>query len=397
MDAGGARPPTAADVARARAAVAGVARRTPVLPSAALSDRFGADLAFKCESLQRTGSFKVRGAVNKLAALGDGAAAGVVCGSAGNHAQALAFAARERGVACEVFMPAQASIAKVESTRSYGATVTLEGDHVSESLEAATQRAAEAGMTLVHPFDDPDIVAGQGTLGLELLDEVPDLAKVIVPVGGGGLISGVAIAVKDARRGVEVVGVRSEVRSSQSIADGIAVKEPGTLNAALIDTWVDAIVTVSEDEIADAMVLALERAKLVVEGAGAVGIAALLSGAAAPAATGTTIVVLSGGNVDAGLLAAVARRHESRAGRRLVLRTRVADRPGSLAALLTCLGGTGANVVGVEHLREGYDLHVRETGVQIVVETRGADHAQAILTTVAQAGYDVGGAAQLRS
>ena len=183
-------------------------------------------------------------------------------------------------------MPAQASIAKVESTRSYGATVTLEGDHVSESLEAATQRAAEAGMTFVHPFDDPDIVAGQGTLGLELLDDVPDLAKVIVPVGGGGLISGIAIAVKDARPDVEVVGVRSEVRSSQSIADGIAVKDPGVLNAALIDAWVDAIVTVSEDEIADAMVLALETAKLVVEGAGAVGIAALLSGAAAPAARG---------------------------------------------------------------------------------------------------------------
>ncbi len=376
-----------ADVARAREAVAGVARHTPIQPSAALSDRFGADIAFKCESLQRTGSFKVRGAVNKLAALGDGAARGVVCGSAGNHAQALAFAARERGVPCEVFMPAQASIAKVESTRSYGATVTLGGEEMGAVLAAARQRAEAAGMTLVHPFDDADVVAGQGTVGLELLDDMPELAKVIVPIGGGGLISGIAIAIKSARPGVEVIGVRSQVHSAVSIADGIAVKEPGELNRALIETWVDGVVTVSEDEIADGMVLAMERAKLVVEGAGAVGIAALLSGAVAPAPSGATVVVLSGGNVDAGLLAALARRHETRAGRRLVLRTRVADRPGSLAALLTCVGDAGANVVGVEHLREGYDLHVRETGVQIVVETRGAEHAQAILTAVAAAGY----------
>jgi threonine dehydratase len=337
--------------------------------------------------LQRTGSFKVRGAVNKIATLGDGAAAGVVCGSAGNHAQALAFAARERGVPCEVFMPAEASIAKVEATRSYGATVTLHGEGVDSCLAAARERAAATGMTFVHPFDDPDVVAGQGTLGLELLDEVPEMAKVVVPIGGGGLIAGVAMAVKDARPGVELIGVRSQVHNALSIADGIAVKEPGVLTTDLIEQWVDAVVTVSEDEIADGMVLAMERAKLVVEGAGAVGIAALLSGAITPATSGTTVVVLSGGNVDAGLLAALARRHETKAGRRLVLRTRVADRPGTLAALLTCLGDAGANVVGVEHLREGYDLHVRETGVQIVVETRDSGHAHAILAAVADAGY----------
>jgi threonine dehydratase len=375
------------DVARARAVVEPVVRRTPVLSSAALRDRFGADIALKCESLQRTGSFKVRGAVNKLSALGDRAASGVVCGSAGNHAQALAFAARERGVPCEVFMPAEASIAKVEATRSYGATVTLSGETIDTCVAAARERAAAAGMTFVHPFDDPDVVAGQGTLGLELLEDVPELAKVIVPVGGGGLISGVAMAVKHARPGVEVVGVRSQVHTAQSIADGIAVKQPGELTSALIDEWADGLVAVSEDEIADAMVLAMERTKLVVEGAGAAGIAALLSGAVVPAESGTTVVVLSGGNVDAGLLAALARRHETKAGRRLVLRTRVADRPGALAALLTCVGGAGANVVGVEHLREGYDLHVRETGVQLVVETRGSDHARAILVAVADAGY----------
>jgi threonine dehydratase len=376
-------------VARARAAVAGVVRHTPVLPSAALSERFGADIALKCESLQRTGSFKVRGAVHKLAVLADAGAgvAGVVCGSAGNHAQALAFAARERGVPCEVFMPAQASIAKIEAAVAYGAHVTLQGESVVDCVAAARERAESSELVFVHPFDDPDVVAGQGTLGLELLDDVPDLATVIVPVGGGGLIAGIAIAVKSARPAVRVVGVRAEVRTALSIADGIAVKEPGALTSGLIDTWVDELVTVTEDEIADAMVLAVERSKLVVEGAGAVGIAALLSGAAAPAAAGTTVVVLSGGNVDAGLLAALARRHETRAGRRLVLRTRVPDRPGALAALLTRMGETGANIVAVEHLREGFDLHVRETGLQIVMETRGPAHARAILETMAGAGY----------
>jgi threonine dehydratase len=376
-------------VAAARDAVARVARHTPVLPSAALSDRFGVDVVLKCESLQRTGSFKVRGAAYKLAALGDACAAGVVCGSAGNHAQALAFAARERGVRCEVFMPVEASIAKVESTRAYGATVTLQGDSVDACVAAARERAAAAGLTFVHPFDDPDIVAGQGTLGLELLDDVPDLAKVIVPVGGGGLIAGVAMAVKSARPDVIVVGVRAELRSSSSIADGIAVKHPGELTAVLMATWVDEQVTVGEDAIADAMVLALERSKLVVEGAGAAGIAALLDGATEPAATGTTVVVLSGGNVDAGLLAAVARRHETRAGRRLVLRTWVADRPGALAALLTRIGRTGANIVAVEHLREGFDLHVRETGVQLVMETRSPDHAREIRDAMVAAGYRI--------
>ncbi len=376
-------------VARALDAVSRVARRTPVLGSAALSERLGADVVLKCESLQRTGSFKVRGALNKLEALGDACAPGVVCGSAGNHAQALAFAARVRGVPCEVFMPLEASIAKVEAAQLYGARVTLHGDSVAACVAAARERAAASGLIFVHPYDDPDIVAGQGTLGLELLDDVPDLAKVIVPVGGGGLISGVAIAVKGARPGVEVVGVQAEVRTALSIADGIAVKHPGQLTAQLIEQWVDGLVTVAEDDIADAMVLAVERSKLVVEGAGAVGIAALLSGAMAPAPSGTTVVVLSGGNVDAGLLAALARRHETRAGRRLVLRTWVADRPGALAALLTLIGETAANIVAVEHLREGFDLHVRETGLQLVMETRGAGHAQMILTALSEAGYRV--------
>jgi threonine dehydratase len=395
---------TAADVIAARGAVADVARHTPVLASTTLSERLGADVVLKAENLQRTGSFKFRGALAKLAALGEeGCARGVTCGSAGNHAQALALAARERGVPCEVFMPVEAPIAKVEGAAALGATVRLVGTSVEECVAAARERSEEGGLAFVHPFDDPDVVAGQGTLGLELLADLPRLATVVVPVGGGGLVSGVAIAVKTARPDVRVVGVQVEtcssyaaslaagapvtVTSQLTIADGIAVKRPGDLTLALMREWVDEVVVVGEDEIAEAMVLCLEKAKLVVEGGGAVGIAALLGGQVAAAADGTTCVVLSGGNVDAGLLAVVARRHETESGRRLVLFTRVPDRPGALASLLKLLGETGANLVDVEHVREGVDLHVRETAVQLVLETRSAEHARQVTTAVASAGY----------
>jgi threonine dehydratase len=394
-----------ADVARARTAVADVVRHTPMVPSLTLSERTGGDVVLKAENLQRTGAFKLRGALNKLAALGDdGCRAGVVCGSAGNHAWALSQAAEIRGVPCEVFMPVESPIAKVEGCESHGATVRLVGTNVEASIAAAKERAAEAGMAFVHPFDDPDIVAGQGTLGLELLDDVPDLAKVVVPVGGGGLASGVAIAVKGARPEVEVVGVQVdtvsafpqslqagapvEVPPGLTIADGIAVKRPGDLTLGLVRRWLDDVVVVREDDVAEAMVLCLEKAKLVVEGAGAVGVAALLHEVTRPAARGTTVVVLSGGNVDAGLLASVARRQESEAGRRLVLFTRVPDRPRSLASLLDVVGETGGNLVDVEHIREGVDLHVRETAVQLVVETRSRRHCDEVLERVRAAGYD---------
>jgi threonine dehydratase len=378
--------PAAADVERARPAIADVARRTPILPSATLSERHGGAVVLKAESLQRTGSFKIRGALNKLAALGEeGCARGVVAASAGNHAQALAHAARARGVPCVVFMPQTAPIAKVEGAEALGATVVAYGETVDDCLVAAHQRAQESGMAFVHPFDDPDIVAGQGTLGLELLEDVPDMAKVIVPVGGGGLASGIAIAVKSARPEVEVVGVGVDARLS--IADGIAVKHHGELTARLLERWVDELIVVPEDDIAEAIVLLMEKAKLVVEGAGAVGVAALLGGGTGVAAAGTTVVVLSGGNVDAGLLAEVARRHETLAGRRLALFTTVSDRPGSLASLLALVGKQGANLVGVEHVREGVDLHVRETGVHLVLETRGREHAQGVLAALAAAGY----------
>jgi threonine dehydratase len=397
-------PVTAADVARARAAVADVAKRTPVLQSLTLTERCGREVVLKAETLQRTGSFKIRGALSKLAALGDGCARGVTAGSAGNHAWALAQAARSRGVPCEVFMPREASIGKVEGCGALGATVHLGGGSVDECVAAARERAREAGMAFVHPFDDADVVAGQGTLGLELLEDVPDLAKVIVPVGGGGLAAGVAIAVKSARPSVEVVGVQVDsvaafpeslrrgepvaVDATLTIADGIAVKRPGELTLPLVREWLDGVVVVPEDDVAEAMVLLMEKAKLVVEGGGAVGVAALLGGQAEAAATGTTCVVLSGGNVDAGLLASVARRHETEAGRRLVLFSRVPDVPGSLARLLARVGETGANLVDVEHLREGVDLHVRETGVQLVLETRGRDHAAEVVRSVREAGYE---------
>ena len=256
----------------------------------------------------------------------------------------------------------------------------------------------------MHPFDDPAVVAGQGSVGLELLEEVSDLARVVVPVGGGGLASGIALAVKAARPDVEVVGVqvaacapypeslrRGEpvpVDAAVTIADGIAVKRPGRLTLPLLARLLDGMVVVGEEETAAAMVLLMERCKLVVEGAGAVGVAALLAGRLEPAPRGTTVAVLSGGNVDPGLLATIARRHETEAGRRLVLLTRLADRPGSLHGLLGLLAGHGANVVDVAHVREGLDLHVRETAVELVLETRGSDHRDAVLAALEAGGYE---------
>jgi threonine dehydratase len=385
---------------------AGVVRETPVLSSRTLTERTGVRAALKAENLQRTGSFKLRGAVAKIASLGDACAAGIVTASAGNHAQAVAYAARERGVACEVYMPATVPIAKAEATTALGARVKLDGETVDEALLAALERARQGGLAFVHPFDDPVVVAGQGTLGLELVEQVPGLTRVLVPVGGGGLISGVAIAVKSLRPEVEVIGVQVEacapfaaslaagqpvaVASALTIADGIAVKRPGRLTLELIQRWVDGLVVVSEEEVAEAMVFLLERAKLVVEGAGAVGVAALLSGRVGrvgPDAEGATAVVLSGGNVDPGLLASIARRHESQAGRRYVLLATLPDRPGSLALLLALVGELGANLLDVEHIREGFDLHVRETAVQLVLETRGPEHAAQVRRAVREAGY----------
>lgn len=361
-------------------------------------------MALKAENLQRTGSFKLRGALAKIAALGEDCAGGVVTASAGNHGQAVAYAARARGVSCEVFMPQQAAIAKVEAAGALGASVHLVGETIEETLDAARERAAQDGLAFVHPFDDPDVIAGQGSVGLELLQDLPDVSTVIIPVGGGGLASGTAIALKSARPEVRVIGVQVATcapfpaslaaghpvaaKSALTIADGIAVKRPGELTLKLIGEWVDEIVVVDEDEVAEAIVFLLERSKLVVEGAGAVGVAAVLAGQVRAAGEGTAVVVLSGGNVDAGLLAQIVRRHESQAGRRLVLLARVPDRPGSLARLLALVAEQGANLLDVVHIREGFDLHVRETAVQLVLETRGEDHAHGVEHAVRQAGYE---------
>ncbi|HTE61964.1 MAG TPA: threonine ammonia-lyase [Solirubrobacteraceae bacterium] len=395
---------SAARIEAARAEVERVARRTPVLSTRTISERAGGTVALKAENLQRTGSFKVRGASAKLAALGEaGCANGVVAASAGNHAQGLAAAAAARGVRCEVFVPADAPIAKAEAARGQGAIVHVGGASLDECLAAAQERAREGGLAFVHPFDDPDIVAGQGSLGLELLEDVPDLARVVVPVGGGGLAAGIAIAVKSARPDVEVIGVQVAAcapypasldagrpipaESALTIADGIAVKRPGDLTLALLGEWLDGMAVVDDEDAAEAMFVLMERCKLVVEGAGAVGVAALLGGQVAAAPRGTTVAVLSGGNVDPGLLLSIARRHETLAGRRLIVLTRVPDRPGALAGLLTCVAEAGGNVVDVSHVREGLDLHVRETAVELVLETRGREHAERVLTAMQEHGY----------
>jgi threonine dehydratase len=396
--------PSRTDIEAARAAVERVAKRTPVLSTRTISERAGGKVLLKAENLQRTGSFKVRGAAAKLAALGEeGCAHGVVAASAGNHAQGLAAAAAARGVRCEVFVPADAPIAKAEAARGQGAIVHVGGGSLDDCLAAAMERSRDGGLAFVHPFDDPDIVAGQGSLGLELLEEVPDLAKIVVPVGGGGLASGVAIAVKSARPEVEVVGVQAAAcapypeslaqgrpvpaETALTIADGIAVKRPGDLTLALLGEWLDGMAVVEDEDAAEAMVVLLERCKLVVEGAGAVGVAALLGGQVAAAANGTTVAILSGGNVDPGLLLSIARRHETLAGRRLVVLTRVPDRPGALAGLVGCVADAGGNIVDVSHVREGFDLHVRETAVEMVLETRGREHADDVMRAMRASGY----------
>ena len=387
-------------IRQARIAGEGVVKRTPMVSSTTIGDRIGGKVVLKAESLQSTGSFKIRGALSKLRDLGPQAQEGVVAGSAGNHAQAVAFAARHLGVPCEIFVPEGASIAKAEATRSYGATVRQTGETVDAAVAAARTRADETGMAFIHPFDDLAIVAGQATLGLELVEDVPDLRRVVVPVGGGGLASGVAIAVKQADPTISVVGVQVDACAPYAnqpvaagpittLADGIAVKAPGLLTRPLVDAWVDDIVTVGEDEVADAMMFLMERAKLFVEGGGAVGVAALMAERVAPARAGVTAVILSGGNVDLGVLPGLIRRAETLAGRRLILFARITDRPGGLARLLNVISEERANVIEVEHVREGVDLHVRETGVQIAMEVRNREHGDRIVAAVRAAGYRV--------
>ena len=393
-------PIDSADIVAARRAGAGVVKRTPITESLTLTERFGGNVVLKAENLQRTGSFKIRGAMNKLASLGDAVKNGVVAGSAGNHAQALAFAAKHYGVPCQIFVPTGASLSKMKAVLSYGATLTEVGDTLSAAVAAASAHAEKTGMNFCHPFDDPFVVAGQATLGLELVEDIPDLATVIVPLGGGGLTGGVAIAVKQVMPHVRVIGVQVRACAPYAgdppadgpivtLADGIAVKTPGDFTRPIIEQFVDEIVVVEEDLVADAMVMLMDRSKLYVEGGGAVGVSALLSGQVVPSATGTTCVVLSGGNVDLGLVPNLIRRNETQAGRRLILFVRISDRPGGLARLLTLFAGAGANLIEVEHVREGISLHVRETGVQVVLEVRGREHSDSVISMARQNDYVV--------
>jgi len=387
------------------AAAAETVKQTPVFSLGELSRRCGGTVVVKAENMQRTGSFKLRGSLAKLAGRDPGNCPGVVAGSAGNHGQALAYAARARDIPCTVFMPEDAAISKVDAVTAFGAEVVLEGSAIDECLRAARRLADEEGLLFVHPFDDLDVIRGQAGVGLELREQVPDLTKVIVPVGGGGLVSGIAAALNAGGGGVEVAGVQAAgcsafpasiesgepetVAQPSTIADGIAVKRPGELTLELVRRWVEEVVTVDDDAIAEAMVFLVEYGKLVTEGAGAVGIAALLTGALPPAESGTTAVVLSGGNVDAHVLAEVINRHQTGIGRRARLFSKISDRPGGLVDFLQIIARAGGNVLDVTHVRDGVALHVRETGVEVLVESRSERHGDELLRRLADAGYEV--------
>jgi threonine dehydratase len=400
------RTVTGADVEEAARLIKGRVRETPLVPAGELSRRVGARVLLKAENLQLTGSFKPRGAFSAIGRLApDALAAGVVAASAGNHAQAVAFAARQSGARATRVMPADAPVAKVAAVRQYGGDVRLVQGSYEEAGQLAASLAEDEGRTRIHAFDAAHVVAGQGTIGLELARQVPELRLLVVPLGGGGLASGIAIALSGRLPGVRVIGVQAEAcapyptsiaahrpvgaRGASTICDGIAIKRPGELTLPLVERYVDDVVTVSDDEVAEAMVLLLERSKLVVEGAGAVAVAALMQGRVKAPASGDVCAVLSGGNVDASLLSECIRMGETAAGRRIVVGTVVPDRPGALAGLLRVVADHGGNVVDVEHLRDGIDLHVRETAIKLVLQTRGAAHGREIVEAARGEGFQV--------
>jgi threonine dehydratase len=390
------------DVIAAREVLRDKVRQTPLLHSRALSDLIGGPVWLKCENLQRTGSFKIRGAYLRIARLTPAERdRGVVAASAGNHAQGVALAAAILGARATVVMPAGAPLPKVAATRSYGAQVVLHGVVVEDALARAREIAAETGAIFIHPFEHPDVLAGQGTVGLEIAEQCPQVRTVAVPVGGGGLAAGIAIAVDGARPGARVIGVqadtlapfaasmaagyRVEARAAQTMADGIAVARPGELAFSVLSELAAQMVTVSEENLSRALLLCLERAKQLVEPAGAAGVAALLEH---PAAFEPPVVaVLSGGNIDPLLLAKVLRHGLSAAGRYLAFRCRLPDRPGALATLLGELAALGANVLDVVHERVTADLNMDEAEVMLQVETRGPEHCDSVIASLRKAGY----------
>ena len=393
-----------ADVEAAAALLKDVVRHTPLWHSRGLADRVGGPVWLKCENLQRTGSFKIRGAYTRISRLTEAERArGVVAASAGNHAQGVALAARLLGCSATVFMPETAPLPKIAATRAYGAEIVLVGQTLTEALVAAAEHAERTGSVFIHPFEHPDVIAGQGTVGLEVLDQCPDVGTVVVCAGGGGLVSGVAAAVKARRPDVRVVAVQAEGAAAfpgsleagrpvplpvmATMADGIAVAAPGDLTLAHVQGLVDEVRTVTEEDLSRALLFCLERAKLVVEPAGVAAVAAVLAdpGAFAP----PVVAVVSGGNIDPVLLLKVVQHGMSAAGRYLSLRLRVPDRPGSLAAVLAELAAVGANVLEVEHERTSTRLHVGEVEVFVVLETRGPDHAAEVTSALSRAGYPV--------
>jgi len=388
--------PTLADIEQARARLEGIARVTPVFGSETFSRRAGREVLLKAENLQRTGAFKIRGAVNKIATLSDAErAAGVVAASAGNHGQAVAWAAREQGVGATVFMPQDSPMAKVDATRNYGATVELGGVVFEEAVVAAEEYVERSGATFIHPFEDEVVIAGQGTIGLELAEQVPQADTVVVPIGGGGLAAGIALALKAQRPDVRVVGVQAKAcgplaggtEFGFTIAEGIAVKQPGELTTSILRGHVDEVVAVSDEEISEAIVLLLERTKLLVEGAGAASVAAVLGGHVS--GDGPVCALLSGGNIDPTLLISVMRHGLTLAGRYLVVRTRVPDRPGELVRLLELVATERGNLVSVEHHREGMAVPIAETEVELTLSTRDEEHCTALLDALRAQGYEV--------
>ena len=393
---------TIAEVEAAHDLLAGVAQVTPVEPSRWLSGVAGCDVHLKCENLQRTGSFKIRGAYVRIARLADEERSrGVVAASAGNHAQGVALAAAMLGAEATVFMPEGATIPKENATRAYGADVRFAGTSVDDALAAAQEFSASTGAVFIHPFDHPDIVAGQATLGLELLEQVPDAATVLVPCGGGGLLAGVAVAMRAARPDVRLVGVQAAgaaaypasiaagepvaLATMSTMADGIAVGCPGRVPLSVVQRDVDEIVTVGEESLSRALLLLLERAKQVVEPAGAAAVAALLD---QPRRwPGPVVAVLSGGNIDPLLLLQVVRHGLAAAGRYLSFTVRISDRPGELVRLLALLADAQANVIDIVHQRVSARLHVDEVEVALQVETRGEPHREAVVARVREAGY----------
>ncbi|GAB3128000.1 threonine ammonia-lyase [Glaciibacter psychrotolerans] len=399
--------PALAEFEAARSVVARVASITPMETSRYLTDLLGQPVHLKCENLQRTGSYKIRGAYNRLSQLTEAEKArGVVAASAGNHAQGVAYAARELGIRATIFMPVGVALPKLQATRDYGADVVLRGHTVTEPLLAAAEFAAQTGAVLIPPFDHADVIIGQGTLGLEIADQVPDVQTVVVPIGGGGLISGVAGALKQLAeregRQIRIIGVQAEnaaayppslaagevtaITIQPTIADGIAVAQPGLLNFEIIKHLVDEVVTVSEDDIARALLVLLERGKLVVEPAGAVSVAAILAGKVR--SDGPTVAILSGGNIDPLLMQRVISHGLAASGRYLTLRIMLPDRPGQLARISELLAEAHANVIEVLHTRHGVGLQISEVELDVSVETRGPEHRQQVVDVLRAAGYD---------